>query len=425
MSAAAGTSVSEPSRLGRHAGRAAQMLHRGAGRASSSPSDAALRQARRHIVRLAIWIGFASTLAIAVATLMPHPENAYTNDAAVYALTAAAACGNGVFGILALRWWEQRREAPLLLVWGAALVGLVSTLTYFGGGYSSDYYLLFFLVISFVAATQEPAAQALLFVLLVAAYGAAVWAVPIHPFPGNVLLRLGILAGAETLGWYLAAALREEAMGRALIQAEADLKNVLAVEANHRIKNNLQLVADLLSYEAAKPLATLDAVVDITLARVQAVAAVHALLSASDNGQIRTGVVLERVLTLLTERIGAGMHIEARVEGSCPDLDPQRGTWLAIAVNELATNAIVHGFLGGGGRLTLRLEDAVDCRVVVEDDGVGCAGYVEGLGLSLVRRLVTEGLHGEFRLTSDGAGTKAEIVFPAAAELRGAPGPAK
>ncbi|HLJ08409.1 MAG TPA: sensor histidine kinase, partial [Acidimicrobiia bacterium] len=166
---------------------------------------------------------------------------------------------------------------------------------------------------------------------------------------------------------------------------------------------------------AAKPKASLPDVVEVTLGRVQAVAAVHALLSASDNGRVRTRVVLERVLALLSERAGSGIPVRARVEGTCPDLDPQRGTWLAIAVNELATNAIVHGFRGGGGQLTLWLEEGADCRVVLEDDGVGCAGATEGLGLSLVRRLVTEGLHGTFDLCSDGPGTTAEIVFPAMA----------
>jgi two-component sensor histidine kinase len=150
----------------------------------------------------------------------------------------------------------------------------------------------------------------------------------------------------------------------------------------------------------------------VTLGRVQAVAAVHALLSSNGNGQIQTRSVLERVLTLLTERIGAEMPVESRVVGDCPDLDPQRATWLAVAVNELATNAILHGFMGGGGRLVLRLEEGPDCHVVVEDDGVGCGGDAEGLGLTLVRRLVQEGLRGRLEIRSGTSGTRAEIVFP-------------
>ena len=377
-------------------------------------ADGGLRHARRRMVRVAIWIGFASTVAVAVATALPHHEGPGTNDGAVYALAAIAAAANAVFGILALRWRERQGEDVLLVVWGVALVGLVAALTYAGGGYSSDYYLLEFLAISFVAATQRPRAQASLFVLLVAGYAVAVVAAPGRLLAGNLVLRLGVLAGAEVLGWYLAAMLRAEAGRRARLQAESELKEVLAVEANHRIKNNLQLVADLLSLEASKPQASLPGVVDVTLGRVQAVAAVHALLSSSGDGQIHTRSVLESVVRLLTERIGAQGPVEARVEGSFPDLDPQRATWLAVAVNELATNAILHGLGASGGTLVVRLEEGPGWRVVVADDGAGAVDHAEGLGLSLVRRLVEDGLGGRLHIDADGSGTRAEIVFEAA-----------
>jgi two-component sensor histidine kinase len=371
-----------------------------------------LLEARWQMVRLAIWIGFASILGVVVATLVPHHGNRYVDDRAVYLLAAVGAAGNAGFGVLARRWRGRRAGEPLLLVWGVGLIGLVASLTYVGGGYASDYYLLYFLVIPFVTATQGPRTQVPMFALLALGYAIAVWAVPLHPSPGDLLLHLGVLVGAEALGWYLAAALRAEEMRRARLQVEADLKHVLAVEANHRIENNLQLVADLLSFEAARPQASLGAVVDVTISRVQAVAAVHRLLAANGNGQIQTRSVLEQVLGLLTERLGSESRIQARVEGSLPDLDPQRATWLAVAVNELATNAIVHGLGPNGGRVILRLEQGQRCRVIVEDDGAGCAGHVEGLGLGLVRRLVEQGLQGELCIRSEPSGTKAEILFP-------------
>jgi two-component sensor histidine kinase len=364
------------------------------------------------MVRLAIWMGFASILGVVVATLVPHHVNRYVDDGAVYLLAAVGAAGNAGFGVLARRWRGRRAGEPLLLAWGVGLIGLVASLTYVGGGYASDYYLLYFLVIPFLAATQGPRTQVPLFALLALGYAIAVWAVPLHPSPGDLLLHLGVLVGAEALGWYLAAALRAEEMRRARLQAEADLKHVLAVEANHRIENNLQLVADLLSFEAARPEASLRAVVDVTVSRVQAVAAVHRLLAADGDGQIQTRSVLEQVLGLLTERLGSESRIRARVEGSLPDLDPQRATWLAVAVNELATNAIVHGLGPNGGRLILRLEQGQRCRVLVEDDGAGCPGHVEGLGLGLVRRLVEQGLQGDLCIRSEPSGTTAEIFFP-------------
>ncbi|HEU5003097.1 MAG TPA: sensor histidine kinase [Actinomycetota bacterium] len=413
MASGAQAEVSKPGSWGRSAAPAGA---RPAVRARAV-ADGGLGVARRTMVRLAIWIGFASTLAVAVATALPHHQNRATNDAAIYGLTAVAAGANAVFGLLALRWSERRGEEPLLVVWGVALIGLVAALTYYGGGYSSDYYLLSFLAISFVAATQRPRVQAMLFALLVAGYSGAVWAAPVHTYPGNLLLRVGTLAGAMVLAGYLAASLRAESARRARLQAESDLKNVLAIEANHRIKNNLQLVGDLLSFEASRPQASLPDVVEVTLGRVQAVAAVHALLSSSDNGQVQTRVVCERVLHTLTERMAPGGAIEAVVEGTIPDLDPQRATWLSVAVNELVTNALVHGFRSRGGRLVLTLEEGPEWRVVVTDDGEGCTGLVEGLGLGLVRRLVQDGLRGELTIDSGDGGTAVGIRFPAPAPV--------
>ena len=411
MASGAQAEVSKPATWGRSAGPA------GARATARTPqaraAEGGLSIARRQMVRLAIWIGFASTLAVAVSTALPHHQNRATNDAAIYGLTAIAAGANAVFGLLALRWSERRGEEPLLLVWGVALIGLVVILTYYGGGYSSDYYLLSFLAISFVAATQRARVQALLFVLLLAGYTGAVWAAPVHTYPGNLVLRIGVLAGAMVLAGYLAASLRAESARRARLQAESDLKNVLATEANHRIKNNLQLVGDLLSFEASRPHASLPDVVDVTLGRVQAVAAVHALLSASGNGQVHTRVVCERVLHTLTEQMAPGRPIEAVVEGTIPDLDPQRATWLSVAVNELVTNALLHGFGARGGRLVLQLEEGPEWRVVVTDDGEGCTDLVEGLGLGQVRRLVQYGLHGQLAIDSGAHGTSVEIRFPA------------
>ena len=62
--------------------------------------------------------------------------------------------------------------------------------------------------------------------------------------------------------------------------------------------------------------------------------------------------------------------------------------------------------------MILRLEQGQRCRVLVEDDGAGCPGHVEGLGLGLVRRLVEQGLQGELCIRSEPSGTKAEILFP-------------
>ncbi len=50
--------------------------------------------------------------------------------------------------------------------------------------------------------------------------------------------------------------------------------------------------------------------------------------------------------------------------------------------------------------------------LTIADDGEGIQGESSGTGLSIVRALVRDELHGEIALESDG-GLRAEVVFPA------------
>jgi two-component sensor histidine kinase len=50
--------------------------------------------------------------------------------------------------------------------------------------------------------------------------------------------------------------------------------------------------------------------------------------------------------------------------------------------------------------------------LAIADEGAGPDGAAPGTGLSIVRALVRDELHGSFELRGDG-GTRAEVVFPA------------
>ena len=50
--------------------------------------------------------------------------------------------------------------------------------------------------------------------------------------------------------------------------------------------------------------------------------------------------------------------------------------------------------------------------LTITDDGGGIQGESSGTGLSIVRALVRDELHGEIALENDG-GLRAEVVFPA------------
>jgi two-component sensor histidine kinase len=93
---------------------------------------------------------------------------------------------------------------------------------------------------------------------------------------------------------------------------------------------------------------------------------------------------------------------------------------LALVINELVTNAVEHGLEGRTGTVWLvadrsETEDGDELlTVTVEDDGVGLPAtpYVEGLGLQIVRTLVTSELGGTIHWQArDGGGTAVQIVL--------------
>jgi two-component system, sensor histidine kinase PdtaS len=86
-----------------------------------------------------------------------------------------------------------------------------------------------------------------------------------------------------------------------------------------------------------------------------------------------------------------------------------RATALALVFSELFQNALEHG--GGTVRIEL-IRRGEEVALAIADDGGGLNGGADGTGLSIVRALVSDELHGTLELRS-GPGLRAEVVFPA------------
>ena len=111
-----------------------------------------------------------------------------------------------------------------------------------------------------------------------------------------------------------------------------------------------------------------------------------------------------------------GLRVEIGVTGRNLELSSKRATALAIAVNELMSNAILHAFDGRDmGRITIDVEPAdAPGRVAIRvaDNGTGRPdGDREGTGLALIRQLVEHDLGGRFELHSGPEGCQAQIIF--------------
>ncbi len=375
-----------------------------------APQTDPLQTFRVRMVRLAIVLGWASVAVVVAGSLLPgSPFRTAVSQEAVWILAGAAAVANGL--LARLPWDRLVGRAPgeaVLTVWATALVLLVATLVFLEGGWTSDSYLLYFLVLPFVATTENRRRQLALYALALAAYVLAV-SVAGDPPPGGVLLvRLGVLAGACGVATILADIVTDTAVSRSQAEHAARMERLLADEAHHRIKNNLQLVGDLLMMEAGKGGNEVTVVVDETLSRIQSVAAVHQSLAHRAVGRASLRPVIERIAALLAERLGEGRAVT--VHGDDTELPGDRATWTALVVNELLTNALRHG--RGAVTVTMDRTDGL-LELSVADEGPGPArDSAEGLGFALVERLVRDGMGGNVDTAREEGGWRVLVSIP-------------
>ena len=161
----------------------------------------------------------------------------------------------------------------------------------------------------------------------------------------------------------------------------------LAREADHRIKNSLQLVAALLRLQAGRveEPAAREALESAT-ARVQAVAEAHrALQQSPDLRNIRLSDMLRELAA------GAAVnHPAADIRTAAPEgltLDAERAIPLALILSELVTQALRHG---GPVQLSARLEEGAILAEVEGQGGMAPCGGRAGLSQTVVKALARQ-----------------------------------
>jgi len=208
-------------------------------------------------------------------------------------------------------------------------------------------------------------------------------------------------------------------------QRERDAQ-MLTNEISHRIKNNLQIVVGLISYEAKWTAAPCVQGYKAMQARIGAIAQLYDLISQSSRGRtVAVDAYLREIAKALADSLGTESGIEIVVEAEPLEIDPDRAVPFGLLVNELATNAIKHAFPGGAGQVTLRVERVGDqIELTVADNGVGMAGKVaaklpEKRGSDYVAIFVRQ-LHGTLVVSGpERAGTAIRIRLPLLLEPAG------
>jgi two-component sensor histidine kinase len=244
------------------------------------------------------------------------------------------------------------------------------------------------------------------------------------PAGGNVPLEVRDLDRALTSA---AAALqeREEALTAALKQ-----RDLLMAEIHHRVKNNLQIVASLLSLQADR-LRSETARREFAVARdrVQALATLHRHLYMNQSFErMSLRPFLEELSRQLSEALGAGRDgaVAIRIEADDIELGTDESISLALLLTEVVSNSMRHAFPDGrSGTITVSLRaEGEEALLRVSDDGIGMGDpddSGDGLGIQLIRGFASH-LGGEAEF-SGGPGTCVTVRFPLALRadtLRGA-----
>jgi two-component sensor histidine kinase len=186
----------------------------------------------------------------------------------------------------------------------------------------------------------------------------------------------------------------ERGRREAELEAALEARGVLMREADHRIKNSLQLTASLLTLQRSRLSdAHAGPALDDAIGRVQAVAATHRALHES--ADLRT-VAFGRMLSDLCQHASRlSSAVAVRVHAEEVELDAERAIPLGLIVSELLTNALRHAYPNGGEGevdLSLRLSDA-ELEIEVVDRGIGQGADAAGqpnLGTTIVRALARQ-----------------------------------
>jgi len=341
-------------------------------------------------VQVGFWLGWISIVAVVAGLAL---DVAARHRLLLVGLTLTAATANTVAMVVPWHDWLAARRGRILLdLWSGGLIAFVALLVVAGG---SSFAPLLFLVVPFIAVVQTGWRRG--FWLAVSA-GTCMLVAALTPLSaGATAMRLALLAAAVGAALVLARTIRSEAAAHRRAAARVELERTLAKEANHRIKNDLQTVADLLLL--GRPEGGEGRAFDDTAARIRSIATVHRLLTEAEDF-VDAGALLRS--------IAAGSPVPTVVDAAPVAVDASTAQKLGIVANELITNAFQHGT----PPIVVRLTAGPQTRLRVEYGGDSVDGPA-GFGLELVRRMVEQGLRGRFELSAlPGGGTRAEVVFP-------------
>lgn len=204
---------------------------------------------------------------------------------------------------------------------------------------------------------------------------------------------------------------------------DAEERALLLRELDHRVRNNLSVILGLVGMERNRrpPRPSIEALASLE-GRLRSFLLVHEALRR----QNYRGVPVREIAEKLAQRLRNAWDLERRInvviDGASVTLDERQGFALALALNELLTNAFRHGFpdgRNGSVRITFSVDGEM-FQVEVSDDGLGSGAAppdsdLVGSGRSIVQALIRDELGGTVAFHPTPTGTTVVVRFPSLA----------
>lgn len=194
-------------------------------------------------------------------------------------------------------------------------------------------------------------------------------------------------------------------------------QTILLQEVNHRVKNNLSIVASLMNLQSEKSHDDYHKQLFMECRnRLDSIASVHELIyKAKTYSHINFKEYLNQIIEHISGSYQSFSHIKIIKGITDVHVDISSAIPLALIVNELITNAYKHAFINqkdGFIEISL-LENNNQVFLTIKDNGQGFDKAIvpkNSIGMDILNGLI-EQIEGTCKLTSDEKGTTYKISF--------------
>jgi len=191
---------------------------------------------------------------------------------------------------------------------------------------------------------------------------------------------------------------------------------LLLDEADHRLKNNLQMISAMLMLQS---MSNSDVRIKVALGemleRVDAMALVHMRLYQSDKVEDLDIAGFTREIAGNLVAAAGRDNIRLSIETESARISADQASSIALVINEVITDALKHAFSAGrSGHLHVSVKPlSGDCEILIRDDGPGMPQGVQksSFGKTLIETLIQQ-LQARIEWLPVCPGTLVRIVLP-------------